>query len=327
MEYYLAPMEGITGYVFRRALRDHFTAPDKYVTPFIAPNQNRCMNARERSDVLPEHNVGARTVPQILTNQADIFQKTCRELQEMGYEEVNLNLGCPSGTVAAKGRGAGFLADLEGLDRFLDQVFANSQVRISIKTRLGIQDPEEFFPILEIYEKYPLEELIIHPRVQKDFYKNKPRLEIFGEAAARSRHRICYNGDLFTIPEIQQFRAEFPGIPCIMLGRGMVANPGLLQMLSDDPKETAGQPTGTVTKEKLLAFHDQLLAEYGEFLSGDRNLLFKMKELWFYMIRLFGDSKKEEKKLKKVQRLSEYREIVQKLFAEKELVFEEHLYF
>lgn len=317
MEYYLAPMEGITGYVYRRALQDHFTAPDKYFTPFIAPNRNRCMNARERADVLLEHNQGRKTVPQILTNQGSVFLKTCRELQELGYTEVNLNLGCPSGTVAAKGRGAGFLAYPEELDRFLDHIFEKTQVKISIKTRLGIQDPEEFYPILEIYEKYPLEELIIHPRVQKDFYKNKPRREIFMEAAAKSRHRICYNGDLFTKQEIERFREECPSVSRIMLGRGMVANPGLLQLLAGD----------AVTKRSLLAFHDQLLAEYGELLSGDRNLLFKMKELWFYMIRMFADSKREEKKLKKVQKLSEYREIVQRLFAERELVFPERLYF
>lgn len=318
MKYYLAPMEGITGYVFRAAVRDHFRVPDKCFTPFIAPNQNRCMNTREKKDVLPEHNRGLYVVPQILTNKAEDFIRTCGELKGLGYSEVNLNLGCPSGTVVAKKRGSGFLAVPSELDKFLEQIFEKAEVSISIKTRLGIETAEEFYELLDIYEKYPIHELIIHPRVQKDFYKNAPHMEVFGEALKRSRHDICYNGDLFTMQDMEAFRQTFPTVEKVMLGRGMVVNPGLLDMSVDGK---------AVTKEQLKAFHDRLLADYGEELSGDKNLLFKMKELWFYMIRLFADSEKEAKKIKKAQRLWEYKEVVERLFAEHELVFSEKLYF
>lgn len=322
MQYYLAPMEGITGYVFRGAQQELFEPLDKYITPFLAPNQNRCMNTRERKDVLPEHNTGGRTVPQILTNQAEVFLAACRELENMGYQEVNLNLGCPSGTVTAKGRGAGFLVFPEKLDAFLEQVFAGTHQKISIKTRLGIQEPEEFFTILEIFNRYPLEELIIHPRVQKDFYKNKPNWEVFGEAVKRSRAPVCYNGDIFTPENLNLFVEAHPQVNRVMLGRGMVVNPGFLNLLPE-----RGGGGRNPDQEKIRAFHDRLLFDYGKELSGDKNLLFKMKELWFYLIRLFPDSEKEAKKIRKVQRVSDYIRIVDGLFSEKELEVPAHICF
>lgn len=317
MQYYLAPMEGITGYVFRNALKEFFQMPDKCFTPFIAPDQNRCMNARERRDVEPAHNQGVYVVPQILTNKPEAFIRTCRELKELGYSEVNLNLGCPSGTVVAKKRGAGFLSVPEELDSFLEQIFAEAPVKVSIKTRLGIEAPEEFYRILEIYQKYPVHELIIHPRVQKDFYKNKPRMELFREAERNSSHEICYNGDVFTGSDLKQLREEFPELGKVMIGRGIVVNPGFLDVINKK----------TITKEQLAGFHESLLLGYEKELCGEKNVLFKLKELWFYLIRLFADSEKAAKKIKKAQHLSQYREIVGQLFAEKELIFPEHLYF
>lgn len=328
MRYYLAPMEGITGYIYRNALQEFFKVPDKCITPFISPNQNRCMNSREKRDVAPENNQGLHIVPQIMTNRAENFIKTAKALKELGYTEVNLNLGCPSGTVVAKKRGSGFLAVPEQLDEFLEEIFEKSELKISIKTRLGIEKEEEFFKILDIYNKYPLSELIIHPRVQKDFYKNPPHMELFREAIRRSRHELCYNGDLFTVQDIWAFQQDFPEIDCIMLGRGLVVNPGLLNLLSEEEGSGGTKNVSSqVTKERIRAFHDRILEDYGQELDGEKNLLYKMKEVWFYMLRLFPDSEKVAKKIKKAQHLSEYQEIIDKLFREKELVFTEKLYF
>lgn len=317
MQYYHAPMEGITGYLYRNAQKDHFRHPDKYFTPFIVPNGNRGLNHRERNDVAPEHNKGMYTVPQIMTNGAENFLKTCQELKGLGYEEVNLNLGCPSGTVVAKKRGAGFLAYPRQLEEFLEQIFEKTDMQISVKTRLGIEDAEEFYPILEIYNKYPLKELIIHPRVQKDFYKNAPHIEVFGEAIRNCPHDICYNGDLFTVTALLKFQKAYPQVKKVMIGRGFLANPGFLDVVYG----------GCVTKEQLHAFHEQLIAGYTEVMSGDTNVLFKMKELWFYMIRMFEDADREARKIRKSQKLSEYKEIVRRLFQEKVLTVPEYLQF
>lgn len=308
MKFYLAPMEGITGYIYRNALYSCYNNIDRYFTPFIMPNQNRCFNSRELKDVLPAHNRGMDTIPQILTNHAEDFVKTALELQKMGYEEVNLNLGCPSRTVVTKRRGAGFLAEQELLKKFLDEIFSRLNMKISVKTRIGMEDTEEFYELIEIYNKYPLEELIIHPRLQTDYYKNKPNLDVFADALSLSANKVCYNGDIFTQKDYETFTARFPRVETVMLGRGILTDPDLV-----------GHITGGTLPDKMRfkKFHDLLCSEYEKVMSGDRNVLFKMKELWFYMIHLFPDSAKYAKKIKKAQHLGEYRAAVDALLRDR----------
>ena len=177
MTYLFAPLEGLTGYIYRNTHAAYFSPADEYFTPFLSPNQNRRFTSREKNDVLPEHNEGLHVVPQLLTNQSEHFLWAAGELAAMGYDEVNLNLGCPSGTVVAKKKGSGFLTELEALDRFLDEVCTKAPCAVSVKTRLGRYSPDEFPALLEIFNRYPLKRLIIHPRVQTDFL---PELCQFG---------------------------------------------------------------------------------------------------------------------------------------------------
>lgn len=303
MEYCFAPMEGITGYIFRNAHHACFEAMDRYYTPFLTPKQGKSFTSRELNDVLPKHNENLPVVPQILTNQAEGFLKVAGYLKEFGYAEVSLNLGCPSGTVVAKKKGAGFLAFPQELDEFLEQIFEAADFKISIKTRIGKEDPDEFGPLLEIFNKYPLEKLIIHPRVQTDFYKNTPNLDVFAQALKNSKNPVCYNGDLFSAEKVTAFARRFPEADSIMMGRGLLVNPALL--------------TGSVPElARLRAFLDKLLMDYGEVLSGERDVLFKMKELWFYLGRLFADGEKYLKKIRKSQRLSEYQSAVNVLLTD-----------
>lgn len=170
----LAPMEGLTTIYYRRALARWFGGVDRYFTPFLTPTQDHRFTKRELREVLLEHNGGLPTVPQLLTRNAEDFLWAAGELAAMGYREVNLNLGCPSGTVVAKGKGSGFLAHPAELDAFLEEIFSKAPCAISVKTRIGLKDPEEFPVLLAIYRKYPLAELIVHPRVRTDMYKNTP---------------------------------------------------------------------------------------------------------------------------------------------------------
>lgn len=309
-KFYFAPMEGITGYVYRRVHHRFFPGIDKYFTPFLSPGQKKIMTPREKNDILPEHNEGIFLVPQILTNQAESFIKCVRELENYGYREVNLNLGCPSGTVVAKNRGAGFLEFPEELDRFLEQIFSSLSIEISIKTRIGKEEKEEFEKLLKIYNHYPVKELIIHPRVQTDYYKNTPDLKTFGEAFENSRNPVCYNGDLFTEKLWKSFCEKFPDVDTFMLGRGLIRNPALVGRIREGIH---------LDKIFLKEFHDTLCEDYRSVMSGDRNVLFKMKELWFYMGTLFDDSQKYMKKIKKAQKLSDYQEAVDRLFQERDI--------
>lgn len=306
MRYYLAPLEGITTYIYRNAYHRYFTPMDKYFTPFLVPHTKKGFSVKEKNEILPEHNEGLYLVPQILSNDAEGFLTTVRKLQTFGYREVNLNLGCPSKTVVSKHRGAGFLSKPAELESFLDRIFCGTDIDISIKTRIGKDSPEEFEKLLELYNRYPVKELIIHPRVQQDFYKNVPNLEAFGKAVEESRNSLCYNGDIFQKEDYETITGRFPGIPAVMLGRGIIRNPGLLGEIQGK-KETG--------RERLRAFHDRILTDYRALNFGDRNVLFKMKEIWCYMGDLFPGNGKELKKIKKAERMQDYERAVDILFA------------
>lgn len=318
MKYYLAPMEGITEYIYRNSYEKFFGNVDKYFTPFIVPNESRSLKTKELVDVLPENNKGMNIVPQILTNDVEGFINTSRKLQQLGYSEVNLNLGCPAKTVVSKNRGSGFLAKREELDSFLDEIFKMDDMKISIKTRIGKDNPEEFYELIKIYNKYPLEELIIHPRTQKDFYGNKPNLNIFRDALSLSNNPVCYNGDIFTINDYNKLVADFPEINTVMLGRGILANPGLINIIKNNIN---------ISKNILKDFHDEILNRYIDVFPEDIYAINRMKELFGYMIYIFSDNKEYAKKIRSAQKLSDYTEAVQSLFTEQEIIKEAGLFY
>jgi tRNA-dihydrouridine synthase len=229
----------------------------------------------------------------------------------MGYDEINLNLGCPSGTVVSKNKGAGFLSVPSELDKFLYEIFSWDGTKISIKTRIGIDKPEEFEDLLGIFNKYPIRELTIHPRVQKDFYKNKPNLDTFKYALSHSKIPLCYNGDVNTIKAYHEFTAQFPEVDSIMIGRGLLINPGLTKEIRSSVK---------LDKNLLREFHDKIYSDYRRVLSGDVNLLYKMKEIWTFMILVFSNHEKYAKKIKKSTRLQDYEDAVSGLFREQEIL-------
>ena len=311
MKYYLAPMEGITGFVYRNAYEKYFHNIDKYFTPFIVPNTSKSLKTKELRDILPENNSGLYIVPQILTNDAEGFITTAKKLKDLGYNEINLNLGCPSGTVVAKNRGSGFLAKKEELDKFLEEIYKIDDVKISIKTRIGKDTPEEFYDLIEIYNKYPLEELIIHPRTQKDYYGNSPDLKVFKDALSVSKCSVCYNGDIFTVEDYNKITDMFPDVEKLMLGRGILANPGLINEIKHNTY---------INKSVLKKFHDEILNNYIELFNEEKNAMFRMKELWGYMIYIFSDNKKYAKRIKKAQKLRDYNEAVLNLFEEQEII-------
>lgn len=311
MQFYLAPMEGVTGQVYRNVYASLYDNIDKYFTPFIAPNQNRSMNTREQKDVAPANNGGRNTVVQILTNKAEHFKRAANELKELGYQEVNLNLGCPSPTVVTKGKGAGFLEDPRCLKAFFDEIFADAGCHISVKTRIGMEFEEEWADLIQVYNQYPIKELIVHPRLQQDFYQGKPRLEAFAEAVRMCKMPLCYNGDIFSVEDYERIMDTFPEIDRIMVGRGLIANPALIAEIKGQDRRN---------KELMKLYHDRLLAAYQEEMSGDRDTLFKMKELWFYMGQMFEDADKQLKKIKKTTKMQEYKAAVDKLFAEAALL-------
>lgn len=304
MNIYLAPLEGITNNVFRTNQNKYFGGIDKYFTPFITPSEKGALGAKIKRDILPENNKNQILIPQILTNSSQGFITMCKRLEQYGYTEFNLNLGCPSGTVTSKGRGSGFLAYPDMLNYFLEEIF-KSNYKISIKTRIGIENPEEFYKLLKIYNCYPLTELIIHPRTKKDMYKNTPNWEIYKYATENTCHKLCYNGDIFTKEDYDKFIKAFPDTENIMLGRGVIKNPAL-PLIINGAKD--------IDISLLRDFYYNIYEDYRKILSGDTPVMYKMKEILFYMAELFQDNQKIIKKIKKAKTTVELNNAVDELF-------------
>ena len=300
MRYYFAPMEGITDSVYRRLHHRYFGGVDRYYMPFLSPTMHQSLSQKENRELPPADSEDFVAIPQVLTKVSADFLWAAQLCKDRGYEEVSLNLGCPSGTVVSKGKGAGMLADADALDRFLCEIFENTPLPISVKTRLGMTQSDEFPALLEVFNRYPIQELTVHPRVRKQFYQGDVDMEMFRYALANSRNPLCYNGDLLSRRDCETIDA-FPQVGAVMLGRGLVADPGMLL-------------EGGTKVNTLEAFHNALLEEYLVLFGGSRNAMFRLKENWSYWLPRFESSEKIAKRLRKTTDLQEYCSIVAEIF-------------
>ena len=334
MKLYLAPLEGVTSYILRNAIAHHYGGFDRYFTPFIT---SATMNHREREDVDVAHNADIDLVPQIMSNSVEEFLDIAASIAKRGYETVNLNLGCPSKTVVGKKRGSGFLSVPDELDEFLAEVYDRCPVNISIKTRLGMDDLSKWPEIVDIYKKYPMEELIIHPRIQKEFYKGTPHIDEFIYACKQlqaTQIPICYNGDIVDINSYKNLlevlrENDLENVTSVMIGRGAMALPMIARDINNainalnsadggfvayDIESVSDRFLSNDNEVKLFwTFHNEILDNYIEIMSGDTPTLYKMKELWVYWQVLFdsiSDFKKIYKKILKAKKIDEYKAAV-----------------
>ena len=301
MRYYFAPMEGLTDSIYRRIHHKYFPGVDRYYMPFLSPTIHRQLTHKEDRELPPADREAFTAVPQVLTKVPEDFLWAAQVCADRGYGEVNLNVGCPSGTVVSKGKGSGMLRSPEELDRFLDAVFSASPLPISVKTRLGLENPEDFVGILEIFNRYPIRELTVHPRVRKDFYKEPVREEWFRYAYENSRIPLCYNGNIITRAQADGIADTYPGVEAVMIGRALVGDPGMLC------------PAGT-TGKILKQFHDELVEEYIRVFGSQRNAMFRMKENWSLLHKRFEDTDRLWKKLRKTTDYGEYMAITSEIF-------------
>ena len=302
MKVYFAPMEGLTDRLYRDIHNKFFPGVDCYYTPFFSPTMHHSLTHKEARELPLAQEIPVCTIPQILTKSPEDFLWMAKLCADRGYTEVNLNAGCPSGTVTAKGKGAGMLANTEELDIFLEQIFANAPLPISIKTRIGVQSPEEWPAILEVYNRYPVKELTVHSRVRKAFYEGNVEEDCFRYGADHSKNPLCYNGDLCSLDDISRVEKAYPQVQAVMVGRGLIARPDML----------CGEKANS---QKLIAFYEELLQAYLTAFGGSRNAMFRLKEHWHYLLPCFAGSDKLGKKLRKTTDLEEYRTISQEILS------------
>ena len=265
MRYYFAPLEGLTDGIYRRVHHKHFSGVDRYFMPFLSPTMHHNLTHKEDRELPMADSMDFDAVPQILSKVPEDFLWAAEQCARRGYTEVNLNVGCPSGTVVAKGKGAGMLADPEALDRFLEAVFSGAAVNISVKTRVGITQEDEFPRLMEIFNQYPICELTVHPRVRKDFYNTPIREDGFRHALENSKNPLCYNGDLCTAAQIGAVAERYPQVQSVMIGRALIADPSLLS------------PDHANAKQLEAFFAELTECDIAEFGSA-RNAMLRLRE-------------------------------------------------
>lgn len=303
---YFAPMEGLTGSVFREVHHALFPGVDRYYTPFLAPTQNHKFAPKELREIQPD---AVPTVPQLLTKSAEDFLWAEGELRSMGYTEVNLNLGCPSATVVAKGKGSALLGDVPRLTELLEGIFAGNTLPVSVKTRIGLKDSENWEQLIALFERFPIAELTVHPRTREEQYKGDIHEDAFALCYARSRLPICFNGEIHSAARLRELESRYPKLRACMIGRGLVADPAMIR------EYRGGAP---ITKSELKNYHDTLYAAYAE-KFGAHNAMHRMKEVWICLRTMFPGSERYADKIGRSKDADELLYWAGKIFGELEL--------
>ncbi len=301
----LAPLQGFTDFHFRNAFQNCFGTLDRFYSPWIKLDGNQKLRNAQIRDVKPENNSGINLIPQIMCKNSEDFIFLANYLKDLGYDEINWNLGCPYPMVTKRGLGSAMLKTPEKIEKILDEVLPQIKNKLSLKMRLGSENESESLHLLPLLDKYPLTEIIIHARTANQMYKGKVNLDAFERCVALTKHNLAYNGDIVSVDSYNKFKNRFPQIKSFMIGRGLIANPFLAEMIKNDSAELPENYT-----DLFLEFHNHLLESYASHLSGEKHLLIKMKSYWEYFSLLFNDSHKAHKRIKKSKSIMAYKEAV-----------------
>ena len=304
MNLYFAPMEGITTLIYRKVHREMFGGVDFYYAPFISPSEQDKVNKKGIRDILPELNGELPLRAQVLTRDSLAFSKFADKIKAIGYDEINLNFGCPAGTVVKKGRGSGFLKEPDSIESFLKDIFEDNKIKVSVKTRIGFSSAEEWERLMDIYNKFPITLLTVHPRTREMLYGGVPDIDAFEYAYNVSENPLCYNGNIFSTRDFERITEKFPCIEGVMLGRGAVKNPALFREIKGGSR---------INTEELISFSDRLTHEYCKGIRSEVYTLHKLKEIWVYMLQNFPDEKKIAKAMKKATSLEEFKKATEAL--------------
>lgn len=326
MNFYVAPLEGITGYIFRNIFNECFgTGVNKYYTPFLALCSKKGVTDKEKNEISPENNKNYKLVPQVMTVCVEDFLKAKEKLRSLGYDEININFGCPARTVTSRGRGSGALRDLEKLDSFLDGIYKDGDENISIKTRIGVESPDEFGKIMEIYNKYPIKELTIHPRTMREVYKGIPHRDVFIEALNTAKMPVCYNGDINSVEDYIELcnlikEHSTNNISGVMIGRGILKDPALIRKLAGGENTSFNAENiekYEASNEEVRIMLCKLQNEYTNKFSGQMPVLYKLKEIWAYLGQgLYVEYRKLFKKIMKCKSLEEYENYMNEILSQ-----------
>ena len=311
-----SPLQGFTDFRFRNAFHHYFGGIDTFYAPYIRLNGKLDIKKSYQRDLLPENNSVSELIPQVMTNDPDEFLFVTKYIQELGYTELNWNLGCPYPMVTKRGMGSGLICNPEKIAAVLDRVYSETNVTVSMKMRLGYENSDEILNAFPVLNTYPLKNIAIHARIGKQLYKGGVDLDAFQRCIAATKHKLYYNGDITSVSSFKALQNNFPSIDHWMIGRGLISDPFLPSMIKNDTTE--------YPKDRLAifsAFHDTIYHEYDAALSGPTPIKMKMLGFWEFFSKSFHNPKKAFKKIKKAQNPSAYKTAVREIInAEKAFI-------
>ncbi len=306
-----SPLQGFTDFRFRNTFNKYFSGIDTFYSPYIRLNGKLIIKPAYERDILPKNNTVKEVIPQIMTNSADEFLFVADFVQQLGYKELNWNLGCPYPMVTKRGMGSGLICDPNKIDEILDVVHTKTDLTVSMKMRMGYDNPEEILAVFPILEKYPIKNIAIHARIGKQLYKGGVDLESFQRCLEQSKQKIYYNGDITSVEKYRELKDRFPSIDHWMIGRGLIADPFLPSMIKADTTEYPDNKLEIFSK-----FHDTLFHQYEQALSGKSHVLTKMLHYWEYFSTTFDNPHKTFKLIKKAKNIKAYEEAVSKILTQ-----------
>ena len=304
-----SPLQGFTDFRFRNAFHKHFGGIDTFYSPYIKLNGKLVVKGSYERDILPENNTTLEVIPQIITNDAEEFLFVAKYVQQLGYKELNWNLGCPYPMVAKCGMGSGLISNTSQIEHILKRVHNETDIIVSMKMRMGYENPTEILDVFPILEQYPIKNIAIHARIGKQLYKGGVDLDSFQKCLDTSKQKIYYNGDITSVAKFKELQERFPSIDHWMIGRGLIADPFLPSMIKNNTTE---YPKNRF--EIFEAFHDEIYREYDAYLQGPTPIRMKMLGFWEYFSESFSNPQKTFKKIKKAGNSKNYEAAVKEIF-------------
>lgn len=304
-----SPLQGFTDFRFRNAFHKYFGGIDTFYSPYIKLNGKLVIKGSYERDILPENNSTLEVIPQIITNDADEFLFVVKFVQSLGYNELNWNLGCPYPMVAKCGMGSGLISNTSQIEHILKRVHNETDIIVSMKMRMGYENPTEILDVFPILEQYPIKNIAIHARIGKQLYKGGVDLDSFQRCLDTSKQKIYYNGDITSVAKFREMQERFPSIDHWMIGRGLIADPFLPSMIKNNTTE---YPKNKL--EIFEAFHDTIYQDYDAYLQGPTPIRMKMLGFWEYFSQSFSNPQKTFKKIKKAGNSKNYEAAVKEIF-------------
>ncbi|TDQ25817.1 tRNA dihydrouridine synthase [Tenacibaculum caenipelagi] len=306
-----SPLQGFTDFRFRNAQQKYFGGIDTFYAPYIRLNGKFKIKSSYERDLLPENNTTLTVIPQVITNDPEEFLFVAKYVQSLGYKELNWNLGCPYPMVTKSGMGSGLICNPTRIDEILHRAHNETDILVSMKMRMGYENSEEILHTFPILDKYPLKNVAIHARIGKQLYKGGVDLDAFQKCIDIAKHQLYYNGDITTVAGFKAMKERFPSITHFMIGRGLIADPFLPQMIKDNTTEYP-KDRWNIFRE----FHDEIYQQYDATLSGPTPIKMKMLGFWEYFSQSFSDPRKTYKKIKKATNPKKYQAAVKEILEE-----------